>query len=80
MKAQPVKSPYKDDITNELEKQIAIEFGNYIEQNRDMSFDELMDSFYSNVIEDYNNTNDNLVGFSIKELTDSAYEVDVWYW
>jgi hypothetical protein len=45
-----------------------------------MSFDELMDSFYSNVIDDYNNTNDNLVGFSIKELTDSAYEIDVWYW
>lgn len=80
MKAQPTKSPYKDEITNELEKQVALEFANYMEEHRDMTFDELLDSFYSNIIDEYNNSTEKVVGFSINEMTDSAYAIDVWYW
>ena len=80
MKAQPTKSPYKDETTNELEKQVALEFANYMEEHRNMTFDELLDSFYSNVIDNYNNSTEKIVGFTIKEMTDSAYAIDVWYW
>lgn len=80
MKAQPTKSPFKDNITNELEKQVAVEFANYMEQHRYMDFDELLTNFYSETIDNYNNSNEKLVGFSINELTDSAYAIDVWYW
>ena len=81
MKAKSTKSPFKDDITKELEKNVAYELANYMELNRDMSLDEIIEDFYSNTIADYNSKNkDKLVGFSINELSDSAYEIEVWYW
>lgn len=80
MKAQPVESPFKDATTKELEKQVAIEFADYMEQHRYMEFDELLENFYSETIDNYNNSNEKLVGFTIDEISDSAYKVDVWYW
>lgn len=80
MKAQPVESPFKDATTKELEKQVAIEFADYMEQHRYMDFDELLENFYSETIDNYNNSNEKLVGFTIDEISDSAYKVDVWYW
>ena len=81
MKAQPVESPFKDATTKELEKQVALELADYMEKHRNMSLDEIIEDFYSNTIADYNNKNrDKLVGFSINELSDSAYEIEVWYW
>lgn len=80
MKAKSTKSPYKDETTKELEKQVALEFAHYMEEHRDMTFDELLDGFYSNIIDNYNNSTEKVVGFSIKEMTDSAYEIEVWYW
>ena len=80
MKAQPVKSPFKDATTKELEKQVAIEFADYMEQHRYMEFDELLDNFYSETIDNYNKKKEKLVGFTIDEISDSAYKVDVWYW
>ena len=80
MKAQSTKNPFKDNVTKELEKQVALEFANFIEQNNDLSFDDLVANFYSNVIENYNNNNEKLVGFSINKITDYVYDIDVWYW
>lgn len=80
MKVKSTKSPYKDEITQTLEKRVAVEFADYMEQHKYMEFDELLDNFDSNVIEKYNNRNDKKVGFSIEELSDSAYKIDVWYW
>lgn len=80
MNAQPVESPFKDAVTKELEKEVAIEFASYIEQNRDMTFDELRDTFYSCVIDKYNGNNEKVVGFSIDEISETAYKIDVWYW
>lgn len=80
MHTHSTKSPYEDATTKELEKQVALEFANYMEKHRYMTFEELLINFYSETIDDYNNSTDKMVGFSINELGDSAYEIDVWYW